>query len=79
MRAQLQLWTESEGLRFLGVASLDCGPDYARFQTWLAENRQAGMEFLSRHGEIRKDPSALLPNARAALIFALPYSCGDRF
>lgn len=74
----LKSWTESEGLRFLGVAGLDCEQDFARYQHWLEESRQAGMGYLAEHREIRRDPSRLLENARAALIFALPYSCGDQ-
>ncbi len=41
---------------------------------WLEAGNHAGMEFLSRNSEIRGDLNRLLPGAKNAVVFALPYA-----
>src|SRR5579883_3505974 len=78
LRSLLERLLDQAGLVLLGVVSLDCAEDYERFARWLDEKRHAGMEFLTRHAELRKDPRKLLPGAKVALVLGLPYSLGDR-
>jgi epoxyqueuosine reductase len=77
-RGSIQRLVEAEELLFLGIVDLDCTEDYERFRRWLEESRQAGMGFLERNLDCRRDPASLLPGARTAVLFALPYACGDR-
>lgn len=75
-----ETWTTrftQEGLHFLGTTTLDLEQDFARFQQWLSESKQAGMQFLEKYDEIRRDPKKLLPEATGALIVGLPYDQGD--
>ncbi len=68
---------ESEGLRFVGIVALDVSDSYARFEQWLSESRQAGMSYLQEYRDLRREPGKLVPNAKTALVVALPYSLGD--
>ena len=43
------------------------------FDRWLGEGKHAGMDYLVRHREIRRDPSALLEGARSAICVGLNY------
>lgn len=45
----------------------------ARFDTWIASGNQAGMEYLEKYREVRKNPQKLLPEAKSALIIAVSY------
>ncbi len=68
---------EAEGLKLLGVVPLEVGEDFARYEAWLEEGRHAGLEFLERYRELRREPARLLEGAKAAILFALPYDQGD--
>ncbi len=76
-RASLQSAFESEDLLFLGIVPLEYDADFARFQTWLSENRHGDLKYLENHSEIRERPEQLLPGARRAVLFALPYFLKD--
>lgn len=68
-----------QGLRFLGVSPLDVAADAKRYEEWLAEGRQAGMAYLERNVELRKNPKDLMRGAKSAFMFGLPYDAGDRW
>jgi epoxyqueuosine reductase len=70
---------ESQGLSVLGAASLDCRNDFDRFSQWISEKKHAGLSFLEENGHFRRDPSLLLPGAKAALIVGLPYRQEDHW
>ncbi len=72
----IQKAIEREGLLFLGVVPLEVEEDFRRYQEWLAQGRQAGMQFLEKYQELRLDPRKLLDNARSAILVALPYDLG---
>ena len=75
---QIQSLAAAEGLVYLGAAPLNTLADYARFAEWLVEGKHAGMAFLERNQQFREHPEALLPGAKAALVFGLNYNLGDR-
>jgi epoxyqueuosine reductase len=68
---------EKEELLYLGTVGIDDGEAYARFEEWLSEGKHAGMEFLTRNLECRRDPKLLLPGAESVIVFGLPYFQGD--
>jgi len=76
-RQVIQTTVEAQELVFLGVVRLDVEEDFGRYQAWLADGRQAGMQFLENYQELRQDPRRLLPEARSAILFALPYALGE--
>ncbi len=77
MIENLKVLSKEEGLHFLGISSLDLEEDYLRFKQWLSESKQAGMQFLEKYEDIRRDPSRLLPDAKCAVILGLSYDQGD--
>ena len=77
MRQNLETLFAQEGLVLLGIVPLQYAKDYERFSKWLAENRHAGMQYLEKYQQCRKDPALLLPGAKHALVIGLPYFLGD--
>lgn len=75
-RARAEASAAAEGLLFLGVAPLGVTEAYERFSRWLEEGRHGSMRWLESHGSVRAVPEKLLPGARSALVFALPYADG---
>lgn len=72
-------WFQEEGLVFLGAAPLTEEPDFSAFSHWLREGKHAGMEFMTRHQNLRREPQNILPGGKSALVFALNYNQGDQF
>ncbi len=67
------------GLVFLGESSLDLDLDFERFQKWLSDSKHAGMQFLEKYDDIRRDPKKLLPEANSACVVGLAYDQGDHW
>src|SRR5665811_470707 len=61
------------GLPSIGVAAAGPTEHTDVFEAWLAGGRAAGLDYLRRHAELRRDPRALFPAARSLVIAALPY------
>ncbi len=57
----------------LGIVKLGEEENFDYFEQWLAEKKHAGMNFLERNRQFRKDPRKLLNKARSAIIVGLPY------
>lgn len=74
---QIQRLVESVGLIFLGTVRLGEDPDFERFQSWLNQDRHAGMGFLKNHQHLRKDPRGLAENLSSGIIVGLNYYQGD--
>ncbi len=45
---------------------------------WLAEGRNAGMDYMTRYPEVRNNPALLLEGAKSMVIVALPYLTPER-
>jgi epoxyqueuosine reductase len=57
-----------------GIARLGPASTAAAFEHWLKRGNQAGMSYLERHRELRRDPRLLLEGARSILCVALSYA-----
>ena len=70
------------GFDRVGFAPVGQQPDFARFEAWLADGCAAGMDYLSRGAEARRDPARLLPGARSVIMVSVSYHAppagGDR-
>lgn len=64
----------SRGMKFLGVTGLDTREDFDRFERWLDSGHHAGMDFLERNRDARGDTEKILPGAKSAIVFGLPYA-----
>ena len=78
-QVQLNQSIQEEGLIPLGIVPLFYSESYSHFRRWVKEGKHAGLEYLEKYEEIRKEPEKLLPGAKAAIILALPYSQGDHW
>ena len=79
IRALLQQSALEEKLTMLGI--VQPAPDshtIQAFQSWIASGQHAGMAFLEKHLDARKDPNRLLPGVKSAVVFALPYDAPQR-
>lgn len=63
----------SRGMIFLGNVGLNIDADYERFSAWIDAGHHATMDFLARNRELRQHVDSLLPGAKSAVIFGLPY------
>ena len=62
------------GFSRAGIATLAASTTGKAYARWIDEGGHAGMEYLSRHAELRQDPRTLLPAARSVLCVALDYA-----
>lgn len=47
--------------------------DAARLEQWLKQGHHAGMEYMSRHFDLRVDPAKLVPGARSVITLTMNY------
>ncbi len=73
-RLNLEALATAEGLLLLGIVPLDHALASKRYLQWLADRNHADMKYLERNQEIRCGPEAILPGAKCACVFALPYN-----
>ena len=69
----LEAWALEEGFDRAGVARLGPSEQGDALAAWLERGDQAGMEWIARRVEPRRDPRELLPGAKSALCVALRY------
>ncbi len=62
------------GFAGAGIANLTPSATAQAYERWIGEGGHAGMDYLARHAELRRDPRILLPAARSVLSLALPYA-----
>lgn len=78
-REEWERLAHGQGLDFLGLVDLGEEPEFDRFERWLADDYQAGMEYLKRNRDKRSHPDRLLPGGRRAAVFGQPYNLGDEW
>jgi epoxyqueuosine reductase len=69
----LHSWSEALGFQALGITGVNLGehPDY--LQKWLDAGYQGTMDYMSRHGEKRHKPDALVPGTCTVLSLRMDY------
>src|SRR5882762_1589038 len=66
------------GFAATGVARLDRNPHAAELDQWLAAGHAGTMTYLHRQAEKRKDPRAIMPQAKTAVVTLTNYFHGAR-
>ena len=66
------------GFAATGIARLDRNPHAAELDRWLADGHAGTMTYLHRQAEKRKDPRAIMPGARTAVVTLTNYFHGAR-
>ena len=66
------------GFELAGVAPIDPGDDFARYQDWVARGMAGEMRYLTdRRAELRRDARNLLPSARSVICVGKLYNTPD--
>ncbi len=65
-------WARSEGALRAGASGIE-DQNVALFESWLENDQHAGMHYLHRNLEVRRDPRERFPWARSVIAFTLPY------
>jgi epoxyqueuosine reductase len=75
----VELKRRAAGLGFAatGIARLDRNPHAAELDRWLADGHAGTMTYLNRQAEKRKDPRAIMPGARSAVVTLTNYFHGS--
>ncbi|MCU1349144.1 MAG: queG [Acidobacteria bacterium] len=63
----------AHGVLRVGASDL-ADANAALFDEWLGAGHHAGMEYLTRHAGVRRDPSARYPWAKSVIVILVPYS-----
>lgn len=73
-RCSEPLFDPSEVARY-AIVDIDSVDDRAAelYDRWIAEGRHAGMDYLTRYPDVRRNPELLLPGARSMICCAIPY------
>ena len=79
MRADEVLQIAHEcGFELAGIAPVDPGGDFARYQQWVAAGMAGEMRYLTdRRAEMRRDARNLLPSARSMICVGKLYNTPD--
>ncbi|RYD78981.1 MAG: DUF1730 domain-containing protein, partial [Sphingobacteriales bacterium] len=64
---------ESLGFSHFGVSTLSRPFSFEIYQNWLNEGLHGEMHYLQTHASIKENPQSKWPEARTALVFAVPY------
>jgi epoxyqueuosine reductase len=80
MDLKAQILDEADRLGFAaaGVAPAEPAQGLDIYREWLASGRAAGMDYLSKHLELRADPRVLAPGARSVIMVAARYPVNGR-
>ncbi|MBC7369915.1 MAG: DUF1730 domain-containing protein, partial [Bdellovibrionaceae bacterium] len=65
--------TETLGFSHFGVVPLSRPFSFEVYQSWLNEGLHGEMHYLQNHASIKENPQSKWPEARSALVFAVPY------
>ena len=64
---------KEEGIEHFGVTLLTTPISISFYADWLERGYQGEMNYLKTHLELKRDPTSLLPHAKAAIVVAVSY------
>jgi epoxyqueuosine reductase len=73
LQTYLDAKSKELGFSHFGLATLSRPFSFAVYQNWLAEGLHGNMDYLKTHAPIKENPQTQWPQARSALVFAVPY------
>ena len=63
----------SQGWDLCGFTRLSSTPDWEKYQNWLKCDYHAGMEYMEKQADIRRDPTASFPLGRSVIVIGISY------
>jgi epoxyqueuosine reductase len=73
---EIKRHADALGFSATGIARLDRNPHAAELDRWLADGHAGTMTYLQRQAEKRKDPRAIMPGAKSAVVTLTNYFHG---
>ncbi len=70
---QIQIWAEELSFSALGVSDANLSESAPFLQEWLLKGWHGDMEFMSRHAELRRQPSALFSGVKRVISVRMNY------
>lgn len=70
---QIRIWAEELGFSALGVSDANLSESAPFLQEWLLKGWHGDMEFMSRHAELRRQPSALFSGVKRVISVRMNY------
>lgn len=70
---KIKLWSTELGFQQTGITGTDLAEDEVRLFNWLKQGMHGEMEYMSRHGEKRSRPEALLPGTLRVISVRMDY------
>lgn len=64
----------AQGFELVGVCAAQEPPHWAEYREWVESGKGASMAYLSRHTEVKKHPSRLLPDCESVVVVGLIYN-----
>jgi epoxyqueuosine reductase len=77
LEARLKQHAHSLGFALAGVAPATDADGFDRLRDWLQNGFAATMEYMSRHGDARQNPSSILPDVRGVVMAGMNYKPAD--
>lgn len=73
LESRIKEHAHSLGFELAGIAPASDADGFQRLHDWLAQGFAGDMDYMQRHAEARRHPSAILPNVRSVVMVALNY------
>lgn len=73
LQTYLDAKSKELGFSHYGLSTLSRPFSFEIYQNWLSEGLHGNMEYLKTHAPVKENPQSQWPQARSALVFAVPY------
>lgn len=73
LKLKIQDWGRALGFQQIGVSDIDLSLAEQRLREWLDAGFHGGMDYMSRHGNLRSRPDELVPGTRRVISVRMDY------
>jgi len=70
---QIKHWGKELGFSAVGIAAPEVSEAAGRLRRWLELGRHGGLDYMTKHADLRANPDSLVPATRSIITAALPY------
>lgn len=74
MYKDIKKYSKTKGFELCGITRAEYDGGYGHISEWIRKGHNAGMEWMERNGNIRRNPSLLAENARTVIIAGKYYN-----
>lgn len=73
LKQSIQAWSLELGFDAIGIARVEAREAFSFLDAWLLKGRHGEMDYMARHRDLRKDPSAWVPGALTVFSLRMDY------